>query len=130
MRLLGFNHLKYIFIFSAFLSVFVVFSVRAQQIELRDPTRPNIMTNNDTSLPGDNADVSQVGGITLSGIVIQPGVRVAILNGQRVLQGESWQGFNVSQVGFYHVLLKNDETELTIRLSNSIDIKTVRSHEL
>lgn len=106
------------------------FNVLAQQAPLRDPTRPGQISSRDNSVLSDNQGGIQGPNINLSGIVIRPDIRVAILNGERVAQGDVWQGYTLSQVEYHSVVLKNDQSEWNIRLSNSIDIKTVRNNEL
>lgn len=102
----------------------------AQQTPLRDPTRPGQVNSPDAGVLSDNQTAGQGPDINLSGIVIRPDSRVAILNGERVAQGDVWQGYTLSQVEYHSVVLKNDQSEWNIRLSNSIDIKTVRNNEL
>lgn len=87
-----------------------------------DPTRPPTLDLSSVT----PADEEQQSGFTLSAVLYASGRRVAIINDQRVVQGDEIAGATVEEIGARHVRLsKNRETtELSLAAS---DIK--RRHD-
>lgn len=106
-------------------------SVQGQELLRKDPTRPNPLagnSGNDQALGNDEA--ANNSDVQLSGIIIRPEYRIAILNGNRVREGENWQGYIIEKISRTQVSLLRDGEVLEVGLTSSINIKTVKDNEL
>lgn len=102
----------------------------AQELELRDPTRPNEINGIDL-VSNSSVQISAQGpNAVLSAIFIRPNFKLAIINGEKVYSGQEWQGYLVAQIHRSYVVLMSEEKEWEVALSNAKDLKIVKDNEL
>lgn len=86
--------------------------------ELVDPTKPKNFavqsTDDTTETPSSNS-------IKLSAVFIKSKGKYAIINGQTVAEGQSWNGFELTRVHAGGIVLKNQDGEKAVLVNyNSI----------
>jgi len=89
------------------LSMLMIASASAQQ--LLDPTRPPQIINQDAGL-------ANIDGPVLQSVLISPGRKMAIINGQQVKLGEQFGGAKLISVSETQVVLRNGSELQTLKL--------------
>ncbi len=92
-------------------------SVKAQNIRAQgfvDPTAPVFMTAESVLTPA--ADVSSEETLLLQGIISGVNDTIAIINNNRVRQGDSFDGYTVVSISDYQVVLDKRANKTTLTL--------------
>ena len=84
--------------------------------ELVDPTRPQNYNPNFNGVVTDN---SKSNSIKLSAIFIRPQGKYAVVNGETLVEGQSWNGYEITRVHANGIILKNQDGEKEILVNNN-----------
>ena len=101
---------KFTFCFLACLSCFQV-----NALELLDPTRPQNYNALSNGVTKDNVESN----IKLSAIFIKSKGKYAVVNGEMVVEGQSWNGYEITRVHANGIILKNQDGEKEVLVNNN-----------
>jgi len=97
----------------------IVMAIAGMQVtakELVDPTKPKNFAIQ--SADGD-VDASNSSSIKLSAVFIKSKSKYAVINGQTVAEGQSWNGYELTRVHAGGIVLKNQDGEKAVLVNNN-----------
>lgn len=91
---------------------------------LKDPTMPllNTLQGNSAALSGLQKEKEQKISLVLQGIVTKSGQKFAVINGQVLSQGQSIEGYKLTDIKGYGVELQGAQEEISLTL-HKVNIK-------
>lgn len=97
------------------LIVGITLSAQIAASELVDPTRPKSFSSGSV---GPNSDIPNSNVLKLSAVFIKSTGKYAVINGETVAEGQSWNGYELTRVHAGGIVLKNQDGEKVVQVNN------------